>query len=87
VDVSPPSVPAGAGMVREVHEEHMLIDAADGWAPQPGELVQVTVGYAGGTVNLHDGYYVLDGDQVVDVWPVVARGAGRAPALADGTAT
>jgi 3-hydroxy-D-aspartate aldolase len=87
VDVSPPSVPAGAGTVREVHEEHMLIDAASGWAPQPGELVQVTVGYAGGTVNLHDGYYVLDGDQVVDVWPVVARGAGRAPALADGAAT
>ena len=45
-----------------------------------------SVGYAGGTINLHDGYYVLDGDQVVDVWPVVARGAGRAPALAAGRA-
>jgi D-serine deaminase-like pyridoxal phosphate-dependent protein len=86
VDVSPPSVPASVGTVREVHEEHMLIDAADGWAPQPGELVQVTVGYAGGTINLHDGYYVLDGDQLADVWPVVARGAGRAPALAAGGA-
>jgi D-serine deaminase-like pyridoxal phosphate-dependent protein len=87
VDVSPPSVPVSAGTVREVHEEHMLVDVADGWAPQLGELVQVAVGYSGGTVNLHDGYYVLDGDQVVDVWPVVARGAGRAPALAGGAAT
>jgi D-serine deaminase-like pyridoxal phosphate-dependent protein len=87
VEVSPPAVPASAGTVREVHEEHMLIDAARGWAPEPGELVQVAVGYAGGTVNLHDGYYVVDGDRVVDVWPVVARGAGRAPALAGGAAT
>ena len=86
VEVSPPSVPAAAGTVREVHEEHMLVDAADGWVPEPGELVRVSVGYAGGTINLHDGYYVLDGDQVVDVWPVVARGAGRAPALAAGRA-
>lgn len=83
-EVCPPSVPARVGTVREVHEEHMLIAAAEGWAPEPGELVEVTVGYAGGTINLHDGYYVLDGDQVVDVWPVAARGAGRAPALPAG---
>ena len=26
------------------------------------------------TVNLHDVLYAVDGDRVVDVWPVVARG-------------
>jgi hypothetical protein len=26
------------------------------------------------TVNLHDAFYVLDGDRVVDVWPIEARG-------------
>ena len=78
-EVCPPSVPARIGTVREVHEEHMLIAAASGWAPEPGELVEVAVGYAGGTINLHDGYYVLDGDQVVDTWPIVARGSGHVP--------
>jgi D-threonine aldolase len=80
-EVCPPSVPAAIGTVREVHEEHMLIDAAGGWAPEPGELVEVAVGYAGGTINLHDGYYVLDGGVVVDTWPIVARGSGRVPGL------
>jgi hypothetical protein len=25
-------------------------------------------------VNLHDAFYVLDGDRVVDVWEIAARG-------------
>jgi D-serine deaminase-like pyridoxal phosphate-dependent protein len=85
VEVSPPSVAATVGSVREVHEEHLLITTAEGCTLRPGDPVEVAVGYTGGTVNLHDGYYVVDGDEVVDVWRIVARGTGRIPARpADG---
>jgi D-serine deaminase-like pyridoxal phosphate-dependent protein len=79
VDVAAPSVPASVGSVREVHEEHLLVSTADGCRLRPGDPVEIAVGYTGGTVNLHDAYYVVDGDEVVDVWPIVARGPGRIP--------
>jgi D-serine deaminase-like pyridoxal phosphate-dependent protein len=85
VDVAPPTVPAAVGSVRAVHEEHLLIDTAEGCGLRPGDPVEIAVGYTGGTVNLHDGYYVVDGDEVVDFWRILARGAGRVPArTADG---
>ena len=81
VDVTPPSLPPSVGTVREVHEEHLIFDPAPGAALRVGEPVRIAVGYAGGTVNLHDGYYVVDGDDLVGVWPIVARGPGRTPAI------
>ncbi len=87
LDVAAPNVPADLGTVREVHEEHTLVDLAGGATPSPGDMVRIAVGYAGGTVNLHDGYYVVDGDEVVDAWRILARGAGRLPAVGpDGVA-
>lgn len=75
LEVQPPTLPPGLGTVREVHEEHTLVD------PEPGELalgshVELRVGYAGGTINLHDAYIVVDGDTVGDLWAVRARGDG-----------
>jgi len=29
------------------------------------------------TINLHDELYAVRGDEVVEVWPVAARGYGR----------
>jgi D-serine deaminase-like pyridoxal phosphate-dependent protein len=81
VDVTPPSLPPSVGTVREVHEEHLILDTAPGAALRPGEPVRIAVGYAGGTVNLHDAYYVVDGDELAGVWPIVARGPGRTPAI------
>ena len=79
-DLKAPTVPKSTGVVREVHEEHMLIDLAPRVWPGRGRQIDVSVGYTGGTVNMHDGYYVVEGDYVVDVWPIRARGAGRRPA-------
>jgi D-serine deaminase-like pyridoxal phosphate-dependent protein len=39
-------------------------------------VLELTVGYCGGTINLHDVYFVASGEEVVDIWPVCARGAG-----------
>jgi D-serine deaminase-like pyridoxal phosphate-dependent protein len=84
-DVSLPAPSGGIGTVRELHEEHMLLDVPADSGLQVGQRVDVAVGYTGGTVNLHDGYYVVDGDELVDVWPIVARGPGRVPSMARGT--
>lgn len=74
VDVAPPEPPVGK--VREVHEEHLLLDVEDGGAPAIGEVLELVVGYSGGTVNLHDFYFVASGPQIVDVWEICARGPG-----------
>ena len=37
-----------------------------------GAKVRVIVGHCCGTVNLNDQYYVIQGDEVVDVWPIAA---------------
>ena len=79
VDVTPPTIPADAGRVREIHEEHLLADPADPAALPLGERVPVAVGYSGGTVNLHDAYVVVEDGTIVDVWPIVARGSGLRP--------
>lgn len=77
VDYFQPQLPPGQGTIREVHEEHMLIDVSDGDGPSPGERVELVVGYCGGTINLHDVFHVVQADQVVDIWAIRARGAGR----------
>ena len=74
-DVSGPG-PA-VGKVRELHEEHMLLDVGEEDAcPAVGDVVEVTVGYSGGTINLHDVYFVASGAEIVDVWQITARGPG-----------
>ena len=81
VEVNPPSVPTSVGTVRRGSQEHLLLDLADGCELGTGEVVEIAVGYMGGTVNLHDAYYVVDGDDLVAIWPIVARGPGRVPAI------
>jgi D-serine deaminase-like pyridoxal phosphate-dependent protein len=87
IDVTPPSLPASVGTVREVHEEHLILDPAPGADLRLGQPVRIAVGYSGGTVNLHDAYYVVDGGELVDVWPILARGPGRTPTMAAGVVT
>jgi D-serine deaminase-like pyridoxal phosphate-dependent protein len=63
--------------VRGFAEEHTIFAAPPGCPLRPGDTVELVPGYVPTTVNLHDRLFVVDGD-VVDVWPVVARGAGGA---------
>lgn len=79
VDAAPPVPPCGT--LREVHEEHTLLDVADGGPPAIGDVLELVVGYCGGTINLHDVYFVASGDEIVDVWPISARGPGWMRAL------
>jgi D-threonine aldolase len=77
MDLGRPALVEACATVRVVHEEHTLLDVQDDARLRVGEAVELIVGYCGGTVNLNDVYHVVENDQVVDVWPILARGPGR----------
>lgn len=61
-------------------EEHGVIelppDAADpGW--RIGERVRIIPNHACGATNMHDELIAIDGDRVVERWPVIGRGRFR----------
>jgi len=63
--------------VMRVDEEHGIFVADAGYQLHVGDVVELEPGYAPGTVNWYDAYYVVDGERVVDVWPVIPRGPGH----------
>lgn len=75
----------GFGYVREVpeavltslSEEHAVVQLPDGADLAVGERVRVIPNHVCPCVNLHEEMYVVDGDDVVDVWPIAARGKVR----------
>jgi D-serine deaminase-like pyridoxal phosphate-dependent protein len=58
-------------------EEHGIFVADARYPLHVGDVVELVPGYAPGTVNWYDAYYVVEGDRVVDVWPVIPRGPGH----------
>ncbi|HEV2029110.1 MAG TPA: alanine racemase [Candidatus Dormibacteraeota bacterium] len=63
--------------VMRVDEEHGIFVAEASYPLHVGDVVELVPGYAPGTVNWYDVYYVVEGDRVVDVWPVIPRGPGH----------
>lgn len=59
-------------------DEHAaLVAPGIGKALAPGDPVTLTVPHCDPTVNLYDHYHVVDGDTLVAIWPVGARGRAR----------
>ena len=58
-------------------EEHGLFVARPDEKLRVGDVVELVPGYAPGTVNWYDAYHVVEGDRVVDIWPVIPRGPGH----------
>ena len=58
-------------------EEHAIFIATPDHPLHVGDVVELVPGYAPGTVNWYDAYHVIEGDQVVDIWPVIPRGPGH----------
>ncbi|MFB3921562.1 MAG: alanine racemase [Terriglobia bacterium] len=58
-------------------EEHALFDVDGRCRLKLGDTVELVPGYAPSTVNLYDAYHVVENDTVVDIWPIVPRGAGH----------
>ena len=63
--------------VLRVDEEHGVFIADASYPLHVGDVVELVPGYAPGTVNWYDAYHVVDGDRVVDIWPVIPRGPGH----------
>jgi D-serine deaminase-like pyridoxal phosphate-dependent protein len=55
-------------------DEHASIAIPPDSTLKPGDRIQLWPSHVDPTINLHDVFYVLDGESVVDVWPVSARG-------------
>jgi len=64
--VSPSQEVLGAGRSSEVAEKLGL-----------GTVLEVIVSHCDPTVNLFDRLYVVEGDKVVDVWPIDMRGKSQ----------
>ncbi len=56
-------------------EEHGWIEVGGGSTLSVGDRVRIVPNHACVAVNTQDLLYVVDGDEVVDTWPVDARGA------------
>ncbi|KTE39051.1 MULTISPECIES: DSD1 family PLP-dependent enzyme [unclassified Sphingopyxis] len=59
-------------------DEHAaLISPGIGETLAPGDPVTLTVPHCDPTVNLYDHYHVVEGETLVAIWPVSARGRAR----------
>jgi len=57
-------------------EEHGQV-AAPGHSLRVGDKVLYIPGHCCTTVNCHDKLYVVDGEDVVDIWPITSRGKSQ----------
>ncbi|HYL31802.1 MAG TPA: DSD1 family PLP-dependent enzyme [Stellaceae bacterium] len=56
-------------------DEHgKLFVPADAARPALGTVIECVTPHCDPTVNLHDWYHVADGDTLVEIWPIDARG-------------
>lgn len=60
--------------VLTLNDEHATIALPPGCAVKIGDRIQLLPSHIDPTMNLHDVVYALDGDIVVGVWPIAARG-------------
>ncbi len=69
-------LPAEGAIYRPDSDEHGIIELPNG-APQPalGASFEMIVPHCDPTVNLYDHLHVVEGDKLIDIWPIEARGA------------
>jgi len=71
-------LPAVAGLegatVTSLNDEHATIAIPPSSPVRIGDRIRLRPSHTDPTVNLHDVLYAIEGDRVVDIWPVVARG-------------
>ena len=60
--------------VATLNDEHATIAVPPACALNVGDRIQLLPSHIDPTMNLHDVVYALDGDDVVGVWPIAARG-------------
>jgi D-serine deaminase-like pyridoxal phosphate-dependent protein len=71
-EFGPPRGKTSRFKVSSLSEEHAHLDLEPGDPMQPGHRVELYPSHNDTTINLHDEYYVMQGDEVVDVWKIAA---------------
>lgn len=72
MDHGNPTLPGAA--VWYCSDEHTIFSMADGSLPAVGDRVRLVPAHIDPTCALHERMWVVDGDDVVDCWPVDMRG-------------
>ncbi len=67
-----------AARIASLSEEHAVVElgGATGF-PAIGEQVEIIPNHVCPAVNLHDELHIVDGDDVIELWPIAARGKVR----------
>jgi 3-hydroxy-D-aspartate aldolase len=79
-DAEPPQVVGGAPEGSRyffMGDEHGALVPSSGSPPPLGARVTLAAPHCDPTVNLYDAYHVVEGDTLVAIWPVTARGRSR----------
>jgi D-serine deaminase-like pyridoxal phosphate-dependent protein len=71
---NPPVKGVDGASVVVLADEHAVITVPEDCALAPGDRIELYGSHIDPTLNLHDVIYALDGDDVVEVWPIAARG-------------
>ena len=59
--------------VTSLNDEHVTIALPPHSTVRVGDHIELFPSHIDPTINLHDVFYVLEGERVVDVWPIAAR--------------
>lgn len=77
-DAGPALIASGAptdATYQFMGDEHGGIKLSEGAArPKLGDLVLLVAPHCDPTVNLHDRFHVVQGETLIDIWPIEARG-------------
>jgi D-serine deaminase-like pyridoxal phosphate-dependent protein len=77
LDNPPPALRSYQAELSYVAEEHTVLQLEADEAPAVGTQVELVTSYCPVAVNLHRVYHIVEGNRVVDQWPIVARGSGQ----------
>lgn len=76
VDSGMPGIYQGQGLsYQKASDEHGVVTLGTGRSLVLGQTVWLIPGHCDPTVNLYDDLIVVSNGQVVDIWPIAARGA------------
>jgi len=61
----------------KLSEEHGTLEGPGARELKVGGKVEILPSHGCTTINLHDRYFVVEGEKVVDIWPIDARGRAQ----------
>ena len=74
-EFGPPSVLVDGATFGRFSEEHgTLTLEGDARQLRPGDKLELLPAHGCTTINLHDNFYVMEDERLMDVWPIVGRG-------------